>query len=147
MGSGETFNNTKRRKGYTIPSSDGEVSGPFFFAIWYGDDFILAKLQDKPADQSAPVASTSLASYHVRLLGPRETGYTPILIAPKWSTNWDTAGDALGYGLSTHYMTIAISRDKVAAIRELLVNERPPIWYQAKTRYAEHCGNIVEPHV
>jgi len=114
------------------PSSGGEVKDPFF-AIVYVDDFILAKVQHEPADQSALVASASLASDHVRLFGPGEKGHTPIL-APKKSTHWDTIVDALGYTINTHSMTIAITRDKVAAIRELLVNEWPADRYQASAQ-------------
>ena len=48
-----------------------------FFATVYVDDFILVRVQQDPSDQTALIASASLASDHVRLFGPGEEGESP----------------------------------------------------------------------
>ena len=68
--------------------------------------------------------SSSLASDHVRLIGPGEEGEIPIL-SPKKNTSWDTTVDALGYTINTHTMRILITQEKVAALRDLLERECP----------------------
>ena len=62
----------------------------------YVDDYLLIRVQHSDDDKTALIASASLASSHVRLIGPGEERVTPIL-APKKSTNWDTTIDALGF--------------------------------------------------
>ena len=57
-----------------------------FFATVYVDDFIMARVQADLTDQSALVASASLASDHIRLFGPGEADATPIL-PPQKSTD------------------------------------------------------------
>ena len=71
-----------------VKNKDVPRSGPHepFFATVYVDDFIMARVQADPTDQSALVASASLASDHIRLFGPGEAGATPIL-APQKSTD------------------------------------------------------------
>ena len=92
------------------PSAGGGLLDPFFATV-YVDDFILVRVQQDPSDQTALIASASLASDHVRLFGPGEEGEIPILSLKK-STNWDTTVDALGY-----------TRENVAALRDLLERE------------------------
>ena len=74
-----------------VKNKDVARGGPHepFFATVYVDDFIMARGQANPTDQSALVASVSLASDHIRLFGPGEADATPIL-APKKSKDWDT---------------------------------------------------------
>ena len=103
------------------PSAGGGLLDPFFATV-YVDDFILVRVQQDPSDQTALIASASLASDHVRLFGPGEEGEIPILSLKK-STNWDTTADALGYTINTHAMRISITRENVAALRDLLKGE------------------------
>ena len=56
----------------------GGLHDPFFTTV-YVDDFLLARVQQNPSDQSALIASASLASDHARLFGPGDEGETPIL--------------------------------------------------------------------
>ena len=67
------------------PSAVGGMLDPFFATV-YVDDFILVRVQQDPSDQTALIASASLASDYVRLFGPGEEGEIPIL-SPKKSTN------------------------------------------------------------
>lgn len=103
-----------------------EGGGPLenFSCGVYVDDFALAKVQHDPDDNTALVASASLASDCVRLFGPAEKGQTPIL-APKKSTDWNTKIDFLGHTIDTHKMTIATTRERIDAIRTTLAAEWP----------------------
>ena len=74
------------------------MTDPFFTTV-YVDDYLLIRVQHL-SDNTALIASASLASDHVRLFGPEE-GVTPIL-APKKSTDWDTTVDALGFTINSH---------------------------------------------
>ena len=57
---------------------------PFpFFAAMYADDYLLMPVQHSDHDTTASTASASLASDHVRLFGPGETGAAPILASKK----------------------------------------------------------------
>ena len=58
------------------------ASEPFLTSM-YLDDFIIASAQRNVSDQTALLASTSLASDNVRLFGPGEKGETPILASKK----------------------------------------------------------------
>ncbi|CAB1106825.1 unnamed protein product [Ectocarpus sp. CCAP 1310/34] len=113
-----------------IPSSAGvrphRGGGPAddFLARVYVDDFLLTKVQHDPTDQSALIASASLASDHVRLFGKGELGETPIL-APKKSTDWDTVIEALGYIIDTHAGRIATTPERISAIRNILETDWP----------------------
>ena len=71
-----------------VKNKDVPRGGPHepFFVTVYVDDFIMARVQADPTDQSALVASASLASDHIRLFGPGEAGATPIL-PPQKSTD------------------------------------------------------------
>lgn len=51
-------------------SSDGGPLPPFFIAVRIHERFFPEKRTNDPADQSAPVASASLASDHVGLASP-----------------------------------------------------------------------------
>ena len=57
-------------------------SNELFFTSVYVDDFIVASVQVDSFDQTALVASASLASDHLRLFGSGEKNEVPIL-APK----------------------------------------------------------------
>ena len=92
-----------------------------FFATVYVDDFIMARVQANLTDSSALVASTSLASDHIRLLEPGEADAIPIL-APKKST-WDTAVDLVGFTVKTHTRRITVMEGKIAAIKLTLEQE------------------------
>ena len=63
----------------------GGANEPFLTSV-YADDFSMASMHRNASDQTALIASASLASENVRLFGPGEKGETPIL-APKKSTN------------------------------------------------------------
>ena len=89
------------------PSAVGRLLGPFFATV-YVDDFILVRVQQDPSDQTALIASASLASDHVRLFGPGEEGEI-LILSPKKSTNWDTTVDALEYTINTHTIKILIT--------------------------------------
>ena len=56
----------------------GGPNEPFLTSV-YVDDFIMASVQLNPSDQTALIASASLASDNLRLFGPGEKGETPIL--------------------------------------------------------------------
>ena len=63
-----------------IKSNNVHRGGPHEpFVTVYVDDFIMAHVQADPTDQSALVASASLASDHIRLFGPGEADATRIL--------------------------------------------------------------------
>ena len=102
-------NNDVRRGGLHEP----------FFATVYVDDFIMARVQVNPTDQSALVASASIASDHIHSFAPGEADATPIL-APKKSTDWDTTVDLLGFTVNTQTLGIAVTDGKIAAIRRTL---------------------------
>ena len=108
----------------------GGPSEPFLTSV-YVDDFIMASVQLNASDQTALIASASLASDNVRLFGPGEKGETPIL-APKKSTNWNSTVDALGFTINTHTMRISVTKERIEAIRLLLELE----WPSSKT----HAG-------
>ena len=105
------------------PTAGGRLLGSVFATV-YVDDFILVKVQQDPSDQTALIASASLASDHVRLFGPGEEGKIPI-ISPKKNTNWDTTVDALGFTINISTMRILITQEKVAALIDLLGREWP----------------------
>ena len=110
-----------------IKNNDAPRGGPHepFFATAYVDDFIVARAQAESADQSALVASASLASDHIRLFGPGEADATPIL-APKKSTDWDTTTvDLLGFTVNTYTLRIAVTGGNIAAIRVTLEHKWP----------------------
>ena len=86
MGRKKPYDRTRRRK-HSCESRGGE-GDPFFVTV-YVDDYFLAELQHSDVDSSALITSASLASVHVQLFGPGETGATPIL-APKVSPDWDS---------------------------------------------------------
>ena len=90
----------------------------------------MARVKANPADQSALVASASLASDHIRLFGP---GDTPIL-APKKSTDWDTTVDLLGFTVKTHTVRITVTEGKISAIRLTLEQEWPLTRKQASAQ-------------
>ena len=104
-----------------------------FFATVYVDDFIMARVKADPTDQSALVASASLATYHIRVFGPGEAGATPIL-APQKSTDWDTTVDLLGFTVNTHTLRISVTEGKIAAIRLTLEQEWPLTRKQASAQ-------------
>ena len=93
----------------------------------------MARVQADPTDQSALVATASLASDHIRLFGPGEAGATPIL-APKKSTDWDTTVDLLGFTVNTHTLRISVTEEKIAAIRRTLEQEWPLTRKQASAQ-------------
>ena len=95
-----------------------------FFATVYVDDFIMACVQTDTTDQSALVASASLASDHIRLFGPGEADAT-LILAPKKSTDWGTTVDLLGFTANTHTLRISVTEGKIAAIRLTLEQEWP----------------------
>ena len=95
---------------------------PFLTSV-YVDDFIMASMQRNASDQTALIASASLASANVRLLGPGEKGETPILA--KKSTDWNSTVDALGFTINTHNMRISVTKERVEAIRCILDLEWP----------------------
>lgn len=64
------------------------------FATVHVDDHLLARAQRDPTYQTTLITSVSLASDHVRLIGPGEKGKVPI-VDPKKRTH--TKVDALGY--------------------------------------------------
>lgn len=111
----------------------GGGSADDYLATVYVDDFLLSKVQHGPEDQSALVASASLASDHVRLFGPGEAGEIPIL-APKKSTDWDSVIEALGYTIDTHEGRIATTPERVEAIRSTLESDWPSDRKQASVQ-------------
>ena len=90
----------------------------------YVDDFIMARVQADHTDQSALVASASLASDHICLFGHGEADAT-LILASKKSTDWDTTADLLGFTENTHTLRIAVTEGKIAAIRFTLKHEWP----------------------
>ena len=82
-----------------------------FFATMCVDDYLLMRVQRSDHDTTALTASASLASDHVRLFGPGETGATPIL-APKKSTDWHTTIDPLGFTINSNIMRVSLTREK-----------------------------------
>ena len=109
-----------------VKNKDVSRDGPHepFFATVYVDDFIMARVQADPTNQSALVASASLASDHIRLFGSGEAGATP-MSAPRKSTDWDTTVDLLGFTVNTHTLRISVTEEKIAAIRHTLEQEWP----------------------
>ena len=96
---------------------------PLFTSV-YVDDFIMASVQVDSFDRTALVASTSLASDHMRPFGSGENDEVPIL-APKKSTDWNSIVDALGFTINTHTMRISITNERVDAIRDTLEQDWP----------------------
>ena len=90
----------------------------------YVDDFIIASVQRNASDQTALIASDSVASEDVRLFGRGEKGETPIL-TPKKNTAWNSTVDALGFTINTHNMRISVTKERVEAIRCILDLEWP----------------------
>ena len=72
----------------------------FFFATVYVNDHLLIRVQ-RSDDKTALMASASLVSDHVSLLGRGEQGVSPI-VAPKKSTNWDSTIDAVRFTIKSH---------------------------------------------
>ena len=109
-----------------VKNKDVPRGGPHepFFTTVYVDDFIMARVQADPTDQSALVASASPASDYIRLFGPGEAGTIPIL-APQKSTDWNTTVDLLGFTVNTYTLRISVTEGKIAAIRLTLEQEWP----------------------
>ena len=100
----------------------GGPNEPFFTSVYV--DLIMASVQVDSFDQTALVASSSLASDHVRLFGSGEKDEVPIL-APNKSTEWNSIVDALGFTINTHTMWISIIKERVDAIRDTLEQDWP----------------------
>ena len=77
------------------PLEGGGPNEPFLTAVYVGD-FIMVSMQLDPSDQTALIASASLAPDNVSLFGPGEKGETSIL-APKKSTDWNTNRRCAGF--------------------------------------------------
>ena len=109
-----------------VKSKDVPRGGPHepFFATVYVDDFIMARVQADPTDQSALVASASLASDHIRLFEPGEAGATSIL-APQKSTDWYTTVDLPGFTVNTHTLRVSVTEEKIDAISRTLEQDWP----------------------
>ena len=114
------------------PHLGGDLEDDFLAQV-YVDDFLLTKVQHGLSDQSALVASQSLAADHIRLFGPGEAGEVPIL-APKKSTDWDTVIKALGYTVDTHSGRIATTPERVDVIRSALETDWPSNRKQASVQ-------------
>ena len=100
----------------------------------YVDNYLLIRVQHSDDDRSALIASSSLASDHVRLFGPGEDGVT-LILAPKKSTDWDTTIDALGFTINSYILRISCTREKTEVIKRLLLFEHwPASRRQAKAR-------------
>ena len=82
----------------------------------YVDDYLLIKVQHSDDDTTALIASASLASDHVPLLGQGGESETPILV-PKKSTDRDATIDVPGFTINSHTMRISLPREKVDAIK------------------------------
>ena len=95
-----------------------------FFTTVYVEDYLLIRVQHSDDDRSALIASSSLASHHVRLFGPGDDGVTPILV-PKKSTDWDTTIDALCFTINSHILRISCTREKTGAIKSCLLYTSP----------------------
>lgn len=60
------------------PAKGGGLWDPFVTTTTvYVEDFLLARVQQVPSDQSTLISSASLASDHVRLFGPGEGRENP----------------------------------------------------------------------
>ena len=71
----------------------------------------MARVQVDPTDQSTLVASVSLASDHIRLLGPGEADATPILAPPKEHGLGHHRRPARFYGEHSHSTYISNRRE------------------------------------
>ena len=120
---------------FRVKIKDVPRGGPHepLFTTVYVDDLIMARVQTDPRDQSALVASASLASDHIRLFEPGEADAIPIL-APKQSTDWDTTVDLLGFTVNTHTLRISVTEEKITAIRLTLEQEWPLTRKQASAQ-------------
>ena len=120
---------------FRVKPKDVPMGGPHepLFTTVYVDDFIMARVQTDPRDQSALVASASLASDHIRLFEPGEADAIPIL-APQKSTDWDTTVDLLDFTVNTHTLRISVTEEKIAAIRLTLEQEWPLTRKQASAQ-------------
>ena len=101
----------------------GGPNEPFFTSVSCCG-FIMASVQVDSFDQTALVASASLASDHVRLFRSGEEDEVSIL-APKKSTGWNSIVDALGFTINMHTMRISITKERVDAIRGTLEQDWP----------------------
>ena len=126
-----------------VKNKDVPRGGPHepFFATVYVDDFIMARVQADPTDQSTLVASASLASDHIRLFGPGEAGVTPIL-PPQKSTDWDTTVDLLRFTVNTHTLRVLVTQGKIATIRLTLEQEWPLTRKQASAQEVFVAGKL-----
>ena len=113
--------------------SGGEMSDPFFATV-YVDDYLLSKVRHSDDDKTALIASASLASDHVRLLGPEEEGGVTPISAPKKSTDLDATIDALGFTINSHTMRISFPREKPDAIKRVVHYQWPASTSQAKAK-------------
>ena len=104
-----------------------------FFATVYVDDYLLMRVQHSDHDTTALTASASLASDHVRIFGPGETGATPFL-GPKKSIDWDTTIDGLGFTINSHNLRISLTPEKTEAIARRLYDHWPSRGRRAKAR-------------
>ena len=87
----------------------------------YVDNYLLIRVQLSDDDQTALITSVSLASDHVRVVGPGEEGVSPLL-APKKSTNWDSTIDALGLTINSHTTRISFPLEKANKIKMRLLD-------------------------
>ena len=110
----------------------GRKFDPFFTAV-YVDDYLQVRVQHSDDDTTAIIASASLGSEHVTLFGPRQVGMTPFLV-PKKSTDWDTTIDAPSFTISPHTMGISVPREKIEAIKRLLLEQSPQSRRKATAR-------------
>ena len=136
LGRGKSQADCAGRKNKSTPG--GKIAGPFSTTV-YVDGYVLMKVQRADNGMTALIASASLTSDHVRLLGPGEEGITPTL-APAESTDRDTTIDALGFTINSHTKKISLPRVKVDAIKKLLREQRPVTRKQAKVGEADRMA-------
>ena len=120
MGRRSSSERTTRYRGQTLR---GRGLLDSFFATVYVDDFILVRVQQDPSDQTA-LDRVGLPSIIPRTpVWPGRRRGNPHSLPHE--TNWDTTVDALliGYTINTHAMRNSITRENVAALRDLLERE------------------------
>ncbi|CAN0043129.1 unnamed protein product, partial [Choristocarpus tenellus] len=105
---------------HTDPKSTVNIAGggeeDQFFARMYVDDSILVEPQWFEDGRRLLLATNSLVSDHIRLLGKREIDEPPILSAKKL-TGWHTTQVVVGWKIDTEAMTIALPEGKLVKLK------------------------------
>ncbi|CAM9852105.1 unnamed protein product [Choristocarpus tenellus] len=85
----------------------------------YADDSILVEFQWFEDGRRLKLATNSLVSDHIRLLGQRDID-EPLILSARKLAGWHTTQAVVGWRIDTEKMTIALPEGKLKGLKSLL---------------------------